>query len=194
MNKRINRKKFKTGTVILLVIAVIVGLILFMMNRLNQPANGTIIQANTTELTTPQPSVRTLDSKYFTAQYSGRYQLLPSTEASASLQYWTLVAHQQAGGNIQRKLSIIVAKLPEGGVKEDSAYKLYDAHPELYQLTQVTYSGETVFAAKRSDPTFQQTVLWPHGEYLLTVTLTAATETDTANDEFQSLLTSLRWR
>lgn len=178
----------------MLIVAAIIGLVLFMVNRLNQPANGTIIQTNTTELTTPQPSVRALDSKYFTAQYSGRYRLLPSTEASASLQYWTLVAHQESGGNIQRKLSVIVTRLPKGGVKEDSAYKLYNAHPELYQLTQATYGGEAVFVAKRTDPTFQQTVLWSHGEYLLTVSLTAATETDIANDEFQSLLTSLRWR
>ncbi len=193
MKKVLSRKKVKLSVGLLLLICAVIGLTAAVLHIMRQPANGDVIKTNPTELTTPQPSVRTLDSKYFSTQYSGRYQLLPSTNASASLQSWTLVAHQEAGVGIQRKLSIVITKLPDGGVKEDSAYKLYAAHPELYQLSQAVYANDSVFVAKRTDTSYQQNILWPHDGYLLTVSLTSASQTDLADSELQSLLTALRW-
>ena len=195
MGIKFSRKKLKL-IVAILVIAVVIGLaVLYIMRLLNQPANGTVIRTGPTALTTPQPSYRTLDSKYFTARYSGRFGLAASApKTSASLQAWTLVAHQEAGIGESSKISVIVASLPIGGVTEDGTYKLFAAYPELYTISEATYGGDQVVVAKRIKPTYQQTVLWSHNGFLLTVTLSAASETDLVNGELDSLLTSLKWR
>jgi len=88
---------------------------------------------------------------------------------------------------------MIITALPAGGVKDDSAYKLYNANPALYKLSQVSYGPDPVIIAKRSDSGYQQTVLWPHGSYLLTVSMTAGTETPLLDSELQTVLSHLRW-
>ncbi len=193
MSKKTKRQKAKLLAVTVLISALAVGMALIVASFFRQPANGTIISTSPGSLTTPQPSHRALDSKYFSARYSGRFQLLPESKVSASLQNWTLVARQEAGVGQSAKLSLVITPLPSGGVREDSAYKLYEAHPELYTLSESTYGGESVIVSKRSDPTYQQTVLWPHGNYLLTVSLTSGPESELVNNEFGDMLSSLKW-
>ncbi len=168
------------------------GAAIFVVHLIGGPANGTVLQ--TAPPSTPKlKSDKILASKYFTTHYPRRYQLLPNQSPSASLQSWTLVGHQGTVDQESSKISMVITTLPAGGAKEDSAYKLFASQPALYKLSTAVYGQGSVIVAKRSDSGYQQTVLWPHGNYLLTVSLTAGTESPLVDSELQTVLSRLQW-
>lgn len=167
------------------------GALTFVMHLASGPAYGTVLKTVPVQ-SAAATSDKVLASKYFITRYPARYSQVP-TGPSASLKNWTLVGHQGTIDQESSQISIIITALPTGGVKEDSAYKLYSAYPALYTLSQAAYGHDSVIVAKRSDSSYQQTVLWPHGNYLLTVSLTADTETTLVDKELQTLLSHLQW-
>lgn len=177
--------------VVLLLAGLLAGALIFVVHLVSGPANGTVLK--TMPVQSPAATGdKVLASKYFTTHYPARYSEVP-TGRSASLQSWTLIGHQGTVDQESSKISVVIAALPAGGVKEDSAYKLYSAYPALYKLSQASYGHDSVIIAKRSDSGYQQTVLWPHGNYLLTVSLTAGTEMALVNSELQTVLSHLQW-
>jgi len=175
----------------MVVAAMLVIIIIFVMYAAGGPANGTILKARPVQ-STAITADKTLAGKYFTMPYPARYTEIP-TGPSSSLQSWILVGHQLTLDQESSKLSIVITALPAGGVQEDSAYKLYSAYPALYKLSQASYGHDPVVIAKRSDSSYQQTILWPHGNYLLTISLTAGTETAPLDNELQAMLSHLQW-
>lgn len=187
--KRLSRHKKILATVVMVIL--LVTAIIFIARLVSGPANGTVLKTAPVQ-SAGSTSDKILASKYFTTRYPARYSIVP-TGSSASLQAWTLIGHQATIDQESSKISVIITTLPAGGVKEDSAYKLYDAYPALYKLSQTSFGGDSAIIAERADSGYQQTVLWPHGNYLLTVSLTAGTETAVVDNELQSLLNHLRW-
>lgn len=181
-------KKILAAVVVAMLLA---GVIISVVHLASGPANGTVLKTKPVQ-SAAAPADKVLTSRYFTTHYPARYSEIP-TGPSASLQSWTLVGHQGAVDQESSKISVIITALPAGGVKEDSAYKLYNAYPSLYELSQTSYGQDSAIIAKRSDSGYQQTVLWPHGNYLLTVSLTAGTEMPLVDSELQTLLSQLRW-
>jgi len=182
----------KKRLIVLSILAIIAGAAVYAVYYISQPAVGNVAVTKTSDPSLKPASYKTLDSPYIKTQYPDRYEV-QKQNASASLDAWILVAHQKSSVLEASQISIIVTTLPAGGVKEDSAYKLFEAHPELYTLKQTTYSEGLAYTAKRTSPTYQQTVLLPHGKYLLTVGLMAGRETDLLDSELQGLFTSLSW-
>lgn len=158
---------------------------------IQQPATGTVLRPQTKPVAQNQELV----SQYFHCEYPAHYDLQPSPTNVAALQAWVLLAHQQGTHYEQTsRLGLTIESLPAGGVTETSGYKLYQSRPELYQLTTATAGGDPIIVAKRQDPTYQQTVLWPHGSYLLTISLTAGGETSAVDADLQTILSSLQWQ
>lgn len=190
MEKKPHRKR-KVLIITTALLIVLAGGVVWVIHLVRGPANGTVIQLVNQPI---QKLDKTLSSKYFTAQYPGRYEAAQTQQiASASLKSWTLISHQEPGVGEGAKLSIIVTTLPADGVKGDSAYSLYNAHPELYSLKPVTYGTDKGYDAKRTDTSYQRTILWPHKTYLLTVTVTASNESDLVNNELLSFVKSVTW-
>lgn len=183
----------KTLLIVGLMIVLLAGAAIFVVHLVSGPANGTVLKTRPVQSASSAQGDKILASKYFTTHYPRRYQLLPNQSPSASLQSWTLVGHQGTVDQESSKISVVITALPAGGVKEDSAYKLYNAYPALYKLSQASYGHDSVIIAKRSDSGYQQTVLWPHGKYLLTVSLTAGTEMALVDSEMQTVLSHLQW-
>jgi uncharacterized membrane protein YjjB (DUF3815 family) len=175
----------------LLACLVVAGALIFVVHLVSGPANGTVLKTMPVQ-STAATGDKILASKYFTTHYPARYSQVP-TGSSASLQSWTLVGHQETAGQESSKISVVITALPAGGVKEDSSYKLYNAYPALYKLSQASYGHDSVIIAKRSDSGYQQTVLWPHGNYLLTISLTSGSESSLIDSEMQTVLSHLQW-
>jgi hypothetical protein len=154
---------------------------------LKTPANG--------PKTARTPADKTINSKYFVTKYPGRYRLrtVPFGQ-SASLAAWQLTAPQEPGVGQSTTISIVIENLSAGGVQQSSTYKLFTSRPGIYKLSSGTYDNEPVIIAKQTEPTFQQTILWPHGSTLLSVSLTAGSETDVTGQEIQTVLQNLRWQ
>jgi hypothetical protein len=91
------------------------------------------------------------------------------------------------------KISVVVATIPIGGVKEGSAYKQFEAYPDTYTLVKDIYGNEEVIIATRTSSNFEQTALWAHGKYLATFSLTASEKTDQLISELTVILSNLVW-
>jgi hypothetical protein len=190
MEKKPHRKR-KILIISAIVLLVVAGGTFFIIHLVKGPANGTVIDLISQPI---QKSDQILSSKYFSAQYPGRYGIAQTQQiASSSLKSWTLVAHQEPGVGEGAQLSITVTNLPADGVKGDSAYSLYNAFPDKYTLKPATYGKDKGYDAKRKDTPYQRTILWPHKTYLLTISLTASNESDLVNNELQSFVKSVTW-
>lgn len=162
---------------------------------LSGPAEGIVTQ-NVERTEAEQKIVMTKDlvNSYFSAKYAGRYELQTNTNKSASLQSWLLVARQAAGAVPAGIISITIVYLPTGGVKEDSAYKQFEAFKDIYTLSKRTYSAEEVVVADRTETNFEHTALWAHGGYLLTASMTSNQKNELLLSEFDAILDSLKWK
>ncbi len=166
--------------------------IVIWLKNISKP-NEAKISASTEVAVVEEEKLSDFNSKYFRTKYPDRYELKDNTKPSASLQSWQLLAHQSIGGRPAAQFSVVVENMPSGGVKESSAYKLFSAYPNLYSLVQKIYQNESVTVALRSDPSYTQTVLWPHGRFLLTISQTSSTRSDRLEKEFETLLSNLSW-
>jgi hypothetical protein len=191
---KVLHKKIKILLIVLAVVAAMVGMAAYAVHSLNKPAMGTIKQAEPTDLQANQVTTKKLSSGYLSASYPNRYGINElSAATSASLHAWMLVAHQASIYEQAAQISIIITNLPVGGVKQDSAYSLYSSRPEIYKLSKATYNNDPVYVSKRSDQTYQKSILWPHKNFLLTITLTTSNETDAINHELDTILKSVKW-
>jgi len=164
----------------------------YVLANFNQPVEGTIIQtAGSTGNSTPKDKY--LTTTYYSTLYPARYKLSPKPTNSASIDAVVLIAHQQSGAGVGSKITLTIVPMPEGGVTEDSSYKLSAGRPDLYALTEDQYGSDNVQIATRSDPSYERVILWPHGSYLLTITLTAGAQTQFIDNELQTVLTNLQW-
>jgi hypothetical protein len=180
---------------VLAALIVVVGAAFLVLQKINGPVNGTVLNKTNGEEAADTPDDEVLASSYFITRYAGNYRLkaIPRDQ-SASLAAWQLLAKQSPGGGQATKITIVVDNLPPGGAKASSAYQLFASRPEVYELSQAKYNHEPVIVAKQSEPTYQQTVLWPHQSYLLSVTLTAGQETELTDQEIGIILTKLQWQ
>lgn len=166
----------------------------YLMHRLNQPPIGVIKESpSSNKRSLKKASTKTLKSSYFLLKYPERYEIQSSHNKSASSESWIFIAHQALGLGQSSKISMSIVELPLGGVMEDSAYKHFSAFPELYTITTSYYSGESVVVGERTNPSFEKTVLWPHGKYLFTVSLTSAEGSQEFTAELESILRSVVW-
>ena len=179
-----------TLTLILIVLGVI-GWAL--NNKLSKPVTGTIVAATTSEDTIKPQVNENLRTPYYSVKYPARYDLSPKPAHSASLDAEILIAHQQARYGTGSRITLTVETAPIGGVSETSNYKLYKAEPNLYSMTAATYSGDPVTVVTRVEPNYQKIILWPHGAYLLTITLSSGVQAATTDADLQTIIDSLRW-
>jgi hypothetical protein len=186
-SRRPKRVKFWVTFVVLVLLAT--GS-LFAWRSFNMPVEGTITPPKVPHV----PSAVQLQTTYFETKYPARYQkkTVPSQQ-SASLGAWVLVAQQDPGVGQSSRINLTVTTLPVGGVTEDSAYKLFTAEPQYYTLSQSKLGDDPVTIAVRNDPTYQKTILWPHGNYLLTISMLTANEQDQAKNDLQTVLANLHW-
>lgn len=173
------------------VLAGVVGLIYF-VGSLNKPAEGTVKQVTSTE--EKPPEYKTIAGEHITFQYPERFSEASNSNPSASLEHWILVTRLSQGAGQTGQISLSIAKLPEGGVKENSSYKHINAFTDKYKLSDASYSDEPVIIATRIDPSYERTALWQHKNLLLTATLTSSTENEQLNREFDELLRSMQWQ
>ncbi len=186
----LKRKKF----VIFLVAGLVaVGGVLYGINILNTPAEGKVSVATVTPKRKQTPR-KDLVSQFITFKYPGRYTQETNANKSASLESSFLTAHQVINEGPSTKVAVTIAKLPDGGATEDSAYKQFVAFPNYYTITNEKFHEEPVIIASRTDPNFEQTALWAHGQYLATISMIAGQRTDQLSSELRAILGGLTWQ
>lgn len=176
------------------IIVLLLAAIFFLVPWPNRLPKANIKPAVVVEPEVKVPGLKTLHTPYFSLEYSDKYTYQTNQSPSASIDSWILLAKQALGLGLASKIAISLTNAPVGGVKEDSAYKLFASRPELYTISDATYRGETVVVGKRTTPTYEQTVLWPHGQYLLTISLTSGGDLETVIAEQEALLNSVAWK
>lgn len=187
------KKRFVKPLLLLGICVFLIASLLMMFKSLNGPAEGTVSVSTIQDDTANEVPLKPLIGTFYSTKYPGRYELQSSSKNSASLEAWLLVARQAIGIGPSGVISMTVATLPPGGVKEDGAYKQFEAFKNLYTLTTRNYSGEEVIVADRTETNFEHTVLWPHNEYLLTMSMTSPVKNDVLLAEFETILSSLVW-
>ncbi len=192
--KRMFLRKKIIITIIILILGLSAGL--YGIQALNKPAEGVVNQDfNQPIAPYKQPSeiLKEFKSTYFTSKYPSRYELQVNQNKSASLESWIVIAHQAIGQGPSSKIGISVTNLPNGGVKEDSAYKQFEAFKEIYTLTKETHNGKAVVVAERTDPNYEHTILWENSAYLLTASLTSGQKNSQLVSELNVILDNLMW-
>jgi len=178
----------------LVIILVIVGAMLLLIRSLNSPAEGVVGVTSQKNANEPPPSPKKLSGKYIAFKYPNRYEQIAKNSTSASLEHWTLYGRQALGPGPSAQISVIVTTLPNGGVKEDSAYKLYAAFPDKYKLTETTQDNEKVIIGTANGAEYIRTALWEHKNLLLTVAFSSNQENEQLVTEMNALLASVDWK
>lgn len=194
-SKSIAGKLFRIRIIfVVILLALLVGILALGLRALNNPAVGTVNENLNQSETTKPVVLKDFDTVYFSTKYSGRYSLQKNNNQSASLDSWVLVAHQAIGVGPSGIMSVTIAKLPTGGVKENSAYKLFEAFPDVYDVANETHASQTVVVAERTKDNYEHTALWSRGVYLLTVSVTSNQKNDLLVQEFNTFLDNLIWK
>jgi hypothetical protein len=193
MRFAVSKKRLIFMVIIVAVIIAAAGLV-YLLPKLNQPVEGSIVTPLTqNSKTSGASSTKILTTKYYTAQYPVRYTDLTKPTDSASLDAEFLTAHVRGKSGTTSRISFTVTDLPAGGVTEDSSYHLFKSQPAVYTLDQATVQGEPVYVGTRTNPDYERTYLWPHGKYLLTVALSTSASTADTNAELQAIMDHLQW-
>lgn len=160
---------------------------------INKPVEGTIISRSRPVRDDPVLANKQIKTAYYTAEYTPNYVQTKSPVHSASLDAQVLVAQQQDSIGTGSRITLTVTTMPGAGVVEDGAYKAFYAQPDLYTVSEDRRESDVLIIAKRTSPNYEQTILWPHAPYLLTITMVAATASTALDQEVQTIVESLKW-
>lgn len=189
------KRKAKKRIILLAILMVIVGVVWLVIHALTGPASGSVSNSTAGDAATSINPIA-LQTNYFTATYPSAYKLAAKLQNndSASLDHWTLDGQPTPDSPATSHINLIITNLPAGGVTEDSAYKLYQAFPQTYTLSKLTYQGDNGYKATAHDTTYRTFILWPHKKYLLTASLVTPSSNGQADQDFQTVLDSIRWK
>lgn len=187
----LRRRLAATGLVFIGLIMIGTIAIVYVLPGFNAPTQGHIVTPR--PVRDGQPAYKQLVTPYYSLRYSSAYQLLPKPEHSASLDAQILAGRQEGGIGVSSRMVLTIVELSPGGVTEDSSYMLYKSRPDTYALRQETIGGDTVVIATKKDGDYEKAYLWPHGKYLLTVTLLTGAESPVIEEEMNRMLRELRW-
>lgn len=190
--KSLSYSRFKWLASIIFLSVFIIAAVQF-ATKINRPVEGTILSNSRPPDFDVQPADKQIRTKYYTAYYPARYDLMPPPANSASLDAQILVAHQQVRYGTGSRITLTVTPISVDGIRGDSAYKAFEAQPETYTMREEQHGSDTIIIAERKSPNYEQTILWPHGELLLTMTTVAASMSTTLEEEIKTIVYNLQW-
>jgi hypothetical protein len=185
----------------LLVGLLVIGI--YIVSRiLSSPAEGhqeavdqKLIPAQPT--TAPAPAASTLNNQYFTLRLPVGYSLQASSTTTPGLLFNQTILKASNEGSLIINVGLSTL---DGGLSENSSYRLRAENPQTYGLSSQLIGGSTVTISTRLDGSDGEVVaFWPHGNYLATVSVTDGTGDtpggDTAGDQtvLMSLLKGWQW-
>lgn len=186
-------KRHKKWLFILMALAVLGIAIIYVMKMISKPADGVVNEGISQPLPVAPAVFKDFKSQYFTSRFANRYELQVNQNKTASLESWIMLAHQIMGQGPGAKIGVSVTNLPAGGVKEDGAYKQFEAFPAIYTTTTEKHQSQDVVVAERTDTNYEHTALWAHGAYLATFSLTSGQKNDQLVTELNTILDNLIW-
>jgi hypothetical protein len=96
-------------------------------------------------------------------------------------------------------INIAVKALPDGGLENDSSYRLRLLQTDRFSTTSQTYRGETVHVSNDSQSA-AVAAFWPHHGYLATIGISSSLDNPAADDNAEELsalkvlLDAWRWQ
>ncbi len=180
-------------------LALIIGLV---GRQLAAPSEGHIIpvQDHLTKVqTAPKPIITpatTLTNDYFNLALPPGYAVQTVTAPPSGLLFNQTVIKSGSFGSLI--ISISLQKLPDGGLSEDSSYRLRQ-QADRYVLSSQAVSGETVQIANDKQ-TAAVAAFWAHRAYLATISISSGLSNPSGDDNadevaaLQPLLTAWQWR
>lgn len=90
-------------------------------------------------------------------------------------------------------INIAIKPLPDGGLDNDSSYRLRELQTSRYSLTSESHAGDTVHISN-DQQSAAVVAFWPHGSYLATIGISSSIDnpaTDDNADEIATLHTLL---
>ena len=179
---RLSKKQKVLSTAIVFVIVVIITFILWA--KTDKQAH--IINAPTR--IAAEDSQKQYDGKYIQFTYQGMYDLQQKTAKDNDLEVVLLNAFV----SYHKQLAVAVQKL-DGGLQNNSAYRLRQSQPENYSLETKTAGNVTVHFWYRTDGS-EVTVQIPHRGMVAVLSFTATSGFDAMRQEANDVVESLIWR
>lgn len=138
-----------------------------------------------------------LQNDYFQLALPTGYRVQAGNAETPGILYTqTLIKPANFGSLI---VVIAVKAMPEGGLSEDSSYRLRSQQTTRYKLSSQTLAGESVQIANDSQAA-AVVAFWPHSGYLATISVTSGISDPGADDNadqvaaLRTLLAAWQWR
>jgi len=177
---------------------IIVGILLiggFIWHSLGTPNHGDIaVVAPDTGPHTALPEYTTLNTSYYSLDYSQRYSQLPTNVPLPGLVDQEILIHKLFGSG-QSKIEVDIKAAPDGGITLDSTYDYYAKHQTQFKLGSKYYHGEAIDTARSLPGAAPEAAgLWLHGSWLMIVKITTPDTHQNIDQELKDLLSSVQWR
>lgn len=144
----------------------------------NSENNGQIVNnaAEQLALDVPNTTTETIETPYYSLEYSSEFKLQKDPVRSPELlDLQVLLSHSEKNSPGSIRASLGIEKLPDGGVKEMSPYKLAEAYPDKYAIDQKTFNGVVSYVLTKYDDGSVKIVLLPHNNVVLIMALASQT-------------------
>jgi hypothetical protein len=174
----------KLFTPIVVVIAVIVGLIIWART----PTLGRILSPPPLKGPTTYYDKK-LDGRYMSFQYSGKYSASDQGAKDNDLERYAL----NADTHYDKRLLASVANLPDGKLESDGGYILRQKSTELYKNRKFVVSGNSIDVWVKNDNT-EQTAMIPHGNKVAVISFVTTNPGDDLTGEMNALLKTFEWK
>jgi hypothetical protein len=189
MARKLRIIKTRRRVVILITSLVLMIAVTILIALLGQPSKGKII--NSTQQDNASLDIddgtSTLKGMYFTMQY--RTSLNTVTDIT-SQNANAIEAFRVARSTVEdRRIMIVTIKhATEGGVLEDSSYKMRALQPDVYKPTTETISDTTAYLMARTDGT-EVTAFIAHGDKTAVISYTAGSSDSIYQDSLKDFKT-----
>ncbi len=152
------------------------GTLIFIAGLINSPSDGIVktyaqAEAGASPSTTPLPD-NTLKGTYIRFAYPAQFsQIVTSIDDPAHwIETYVIRRPVSLQNGPSMTLAVEVAKLPVGGLGEDSSYRMRQLKNTVYTASQTTVNGEAATMMTKADGS-EKTLFWPHGTLELTVAM-----------------------
>lgn len=190
------RKKLLAAIFVLMFLSVVT---IKAIQAMNSPSKGKIIDvpppAETAE-EMAKKSINTLDTRYFTMLYPGRYRLTENQPKSPGLiDYWTLTALSDADSP-SAQVGITIKNMTGASIEDESAYQSYSLNKDKYIKESVSYGNiQAIVFTRQNQPGSQQIAFIAKSHTVVTIALTSSFSTgQTLKNEFSYMLESFAWK
>lgn len=189
------RKPYRIKRSVKLVFWSFIALVLFTVANIfmNRPANGNITKPSLSDEPIAQDTTgnNVITTKYFNLTYDGKLDTVSNitSDDDSALEVYRIARSDVEG---RRIFVVTIKNLPEGGVSEESSYKLRSINPDEYSETTKNVGDNSYIIMKKLDNT-EITAFSVNNDKMAMLAYTIDAPQADIDDEADKLLYAFSW-